>query len=113
MTTLTLNTPLIWSIEFYQRFISPYKGFRCAHAALHQGQSCSQAVKHIILQHGIWRGRPLIKQRFADCKAAYVHLQAEQNQRRNKWQDWAGDCGLDCGCSLLDCDVIGCDISPC
>jgi len=39
-------------IEFYQRIISPRKGFKCAHHALHRGPTCSNAVKSLIEEHG-------------------------------------------------------------
>jgi putative component of membrane protein insertase Oxa1/YidC/SpoIIIJ protein YidD len=50
-------------IKFYQRFISPYKGFRCAHA-------CSEAVKKIIQEHGVFSSRTRISQRFSVCRVA-------------------------------------------
>lgn len=66
-------------IVFYQRFISPYKGFRCAHAALHHGDSCSQAVKNIIHEHGLLKSRTLIKRRFKSCRQAYETLQVQRD----------------------------------
>lgn len=46
---------------------------------LHRGDSCSQAVKKIIAQYGIWQGRYLIQQRFQSCKAAYNFLHLNQS----------------------------------
>ncbi|WP_020396521.1 membrane protein insertion efficiency factor YidD [Thiolinea disciformis] len=93
------RSPFIDMINFYQRFISPYKGFRCAHAAWHGGNSCSQAIKLIIAEQGLWAGRDLIKQRFQDCKMAYQQLQTnkeeEQKEKRDPiCSDCAGDCAL-------------------
>lgn len=48
MTTLALLF-----IRFYQRFISPRKGFRCAHAAFFGGASCSGAIYNLILERGL------------------------------------------------------------
>jgi putative component of membrane protein insertase Oxa1/YidC/SpoIIIJ protein YidD len=61
-------------INIYQRYISPRKGFSCAHRILHQGESCSQYTKQIILSHGPKDGLGLIRQRFRDCKAAHLTL---------------------------------------
>ncbi len=37
-----IDSLAIAAITGYQRYLSPYKGFRCAHRVLHQGESCSQ-----------------------------------------------------------------------
>lgn len=63
----------IWG---YQQFISPYKGFRCAHAVRHGGTGCSGYAKHAIRDHGLWRAIPAIRQRLRDCKAAYHNIKA-------------------------------------
>jgi len=33
-------------ISLYQRYVSPYKGFRCAHRVLHGGDSCSEYIQN-------------------------------------------------------------------
>ena len=63
-------------IRFYQRRLSPHKGFRCAHAALHGGESCSAAVARIIREDGLRAGRPRVAARFAACRAAHGALRA-------------------------------------
>ncbi len=70
----------IWG---YQRFISPYKGFRCAHAVRHGGAGCSGYAKHAIRDHGLWGAIPAIRQRLRDCRAAYEALRAECTCRAN------------------------------
>jgi hypothetical protein len=62
-------------INIDQRYISPRQGFSCAHRILHQGESCFQYTKQIILSHGPKDGLELIRQRFRDCKAAHLPLQ--------------------------------------
>ena len=69
-------------IGAYRRWLSPYKGFRCAHAALHGGASCSQAVADIVAGHGLWQGRRHIRARFRACRAAYQALAANHTARR-------------------------------
>ena len=63
-------------ILFYQRWISPYKGFRCAHGKLHKGFTCSEAVKRIIEEDGLWRGRHRIRRRFRECRYAHYVLRS-------------------------------------
>jgi putative component of membrane protein insertase Oxa1/YidC/SpoIIIJ protein YidD len=62
------------AIRFYQRRLSPHKGFRCAHAALHGGESCSGAVARIVREEGLLAGRQSIAGRFRDCRAAHAAL---------------------------------------
>lgn len=57
-------------IQIYQRYISPYKGFRCAHSVAYGSPSCSAAVKQIVLQHGLVAGWPAIRRRFQACRQA-------------------------------------------
>ena len=109
-----LRVIVIFLIGFYQRFLSSYKGFRCAHAVLHQGPSCSAAVKDIVREHGVLGGLPLTRRRFAQCRAAYRSLQdeTEEERRRRRRRQWNSNacCASSDG---DDCDVLDCsDASP-
>ncbi|MCH0695689.1 membrane protein insertion efficiency factor YidD [Escherichia coli] len=42
---------LLLLIVFYQRFVSPHKGLRCAYGVLHHTHGCSGAVKEIVLRN--------------------------------------------------------------
>lgn len=68
------------AIRAYQRFLSPIKGFRCAHAAYHGGPSCSHAVARIVREHGMRGAWPRIAARFAACRDAHDHLRALTRQ---------------------------------
>lgn len=61
-------------IGLYQRHLSPRKGFRCAHAMLYGGESCSVAVARIVREDGLRGGRARIAARFGACRAAYTAL---------------------------------------
>lgn len=69
-------------INFYQRQISPHKGFSCAYRILHRGESCSQYVKGVIQTRGLLPAIPLIRERFRDCQQASQILRA----RVHPWQ---------------------------
>lgn len=60
----------IGMIRFYQRRISPIKGFRCAHRALHGGDSCSEAILKLVQARGVWNCLPAVRQRFRECSLA-------------------------------------------
>ncbi|EYB66594.1 hypothetical protein DEIPH_ctg084orf0006 [Deinococcus phoenicis] len=69
-----LDTLTLSGIRLYQRHLSPRKGFCCAHAALHGGESCSAAVARIIREEGVVRGRPRIAARVGECRRAHTAL---------------------------------------
>lgn len=71
-----LDTLTLSGIRLYRRWLSPHKGFRCAHAALHGGESCSAAVSHIVREDGLIGGRPRIAARLRECRAAHQVLHA-------------------------------------
>lgn len=71
---MTLDHATLTGIRFYQRRLSPHKGFRCAHAALHGGPSCSAVVRRVIEERGVRRGWPDIIAQFRACRAAHAQL---------------------------------------
>jgi hypothetical protein len=59
------------SIDLYQRYVSPYNGFRYTHRIVHGGTSCSQFVKLTLQQYqDVLSALPEMRQRFAACRAA-------------------------------------------
>lgn len=98
-------------IAAYQRWISPRKGFRCAHSVLHGGTGCSGYAKQALREHGFWSALGLVRQRLRDCRSALGELVAQQEvdedmpgkadpprKRKKKdgffnWTD-AAECGL-------------------
>lgn len=129
----------ISAIGFYQRYISPYKGFRCAHRVLHSESSCSAYAKVMVQRQGLREAIPAIRQRFRDCgeAARVLRLQSgsraagprEGRERQSSWLGCVPDCsgaclpdlsgGCDCGdidlggCDGLGCDAVGCDGMGC
>ena len=61
------------AISFYQRFISPYKGFSCALRVATGGDSCSAYGHTVIARFGLVRGLGLLDRRLALC--GHVHRQ--------------------------------------
>lgn len=97
-----LRLPAAGLIAGYQRFLSPLKGYRCAHRVLHGGDSCSQYVKQTLLAHtanDAWR---LARQRFAACARAQLILmneaqrpeRPEEGERRGVGKDAGQKCFL-------------------
>lgn len=67
----------IAAIQAYQRYLSPYKGYRCAHRLHHGGESCSQYVKREIEEEGLVGIRAKAAARFAECREAGLAMKAE------------------------------------
>jgi uncharacterized protein len=87
---------LLWAIGNYQRFISPYKGYSCAHRVYKGGQGCSAYGYRAIARHGARKGLALLHRRLRACGTQFrlhnprMHLQAGS-------------------CDLPSADCHGCD----
>lgn len=59
-------------IRGYQRWISPYKGYCCAHKAYRGGTSCSEFALLSIREAGrVTLALPRIRARLYECRLAY------------------------------------------
>ncbi len=104
--TWLLAQPLaLLAISGYQYFVSPHKGWCCAHAALHRGESCSAYAKRTIAQRGVLSGAALLLARLDACREAGAIVRAGPA---------SGDCDRACqdgcekGCSQ-PCDTAWTD----
>ncbi|MDD3466624.1 MAG: membrane protein insertion efficiency factor YidD [Campylobacterales bacterium] len=71
----------IFFINIYQKYISPKKGYVCAHRHYHGGDSCSEYTKKCISEFGIIKTIPLFFERLDDCKKTFnEHQEEERNQ---------------------------------
>jgi len=57
----------LWAISAYQRFVSPHKGFRCAHHARTGGPTCSNYGKQVLREFGFLDALSLLRLRLAAC----------------------------------------------
>ena len=85
------------AIRFYQKTISPRKGFSCAYAGHTGRSSCSHLGYRAISRYGVWRGLQVLDARLHKCGAAH--------RRQNPLGPLVGQAGfIDC-CG--DCDFPG------
>lgn len=110
-------------IKFYQKVISPRKGFRCAYGKLHGSTGCSGAILETLMSKGIRDGKEDILERLDACKAAYTHLSSnsrDENKPKKKKGGRVKECAGELAEGALDlltpkkCDIGdcgGCDIS--
>ncbi|HXD06418.1 MAG TPA: membrane protein insertion efficiency factor YidD [Burkholderiaceae bacterium] len=115
---------LLAAIRGYQRYVSPYKGFRCAYRC-HTGRaSCSALGYRAVRRHGVLGGLALIRERTYRCGVAHRRHQcapvASLHSQRGVC-DVGCDAPCDAGCDLsgaLDvCNLSGaldvCDLLSC
>lgn len=107
-------------IAFYQKFLSPLKGYRCAYAALHGGDPCSEAVKKLVIDKGCFGAYQDIRVRFQACREANETLIRNDKRRRSRCDYCdcdSGACADTGSCRKLDScdDHPGCDLPdlPC
>jgi putative component of membrane protein insertase Oxa1/YidC/SpoIIIJ protein YidD len=67
----------IVAITGYQKYLSPHKGFVCAHRVLYGGESCSQYIKRVITQDGFPAILTKSRRRFQACKQANRILKSQ------------------------------------
>ena len=99
------------AIRFYQRRLSPYKGFSCALSAGTGGASCSAYGYAVIARFGLRRGIKLLDRRLALC--GHVHRRMAPPcpapvHPRHRYQQ--GFCDAPCD---LPCDGPGHCHFPC
>lgn len=94
-------------IRFYQKYISPYKGFCCAYRCYTGHASCSDLGYRAIRHYGIRRGIGVLRQRLVKCGVAYRRFSAVTRSLDKQ----AGHCDLPCDIPAdLSCDLSACDL---
>lgn len=92
-------------IKFYQKFISPHKGFSCAYRIYTGNASCSVLGYRAIRFWGLRRGLSVLRQRLVKCGVAHSRY---ANVRHRQ----AGfiDVGCDVPCDLPTCEHHSCHL---
>ncbi|MEC5396725.1 membrane protein insertion efficiency factor YidD [Uliginosibacterium sp. H1] len=90
---------LLVAIHGYRRFVSPWKGFRCAYRAQTGHASCSTLGLRAVRRHGALKGLGILDLRLARCREAQrLHVPPP----RRPLAAQRGDCDLPCD---VDCDL--------
>ncbi len=113
------------AIAFYQRHISPHKGFVCAYRAHTGCGSCSRLGQRAIRRYGVIKGTQLLFARFEKCAQAhrrYGGLAAASSFARRPGgltqQRGFVDCACDIPCAGMECGTFfevadSCGACPC
>lgn len=81
-----LNRCGIRLIRYYQRFISPHKGYCCAHHQLHQQGSCSAFGIQCLTHQSVPRALGMMRRRSQSCHAAAKELQKPGKSHKRSGQ---------------------------
>ena len=85
-------------ITFYQRRISPHKGYSCAYGVLHKNGTCSSRVYSIIQNSPRANLISEISTQFKACKEAHFKLSSEKDKDEENGNNgcWliTGECGF-------------------
>jgi len=69
----------IASLNLYQTYLSPRKGFSCPHRLLHGDASCSTYLKQVLINQDLKTALQLAPQRFQACKVAAQTLRQQSS----------------------------------
>lgn len=105
------------AIRFYQRRISPYKGFCCAYRSQLGRCSCSELGLRAIRRYGLLKGVGVLQQRLELCGVTYRrHWEnVKGSQRGSAPCDIPCDCSTGSGCDIpnFDCKGVSRYVSCC
>lgn len=95
LQAFSLKYLLLLLVKAYQKWVSPSKGFTCAHRAYFGRSTCSVYGWNAISKHGSLTGIKLILRRFKSCSVAFQKLEKEDpkdESPRKKRDDDFGKC---------------------
>jgi putative component of membrane protein insertase Oxa1/YidC/SpoIIIJ protein YidD len=118
-----LRTLILSLILFYQRRLSPHKGFTCAYSDLTGRASCSHIGFRAVRRFGALSGLAMAQRRTALCGIAYRrYAPVTARHLRSQRGDCDPGCDLPCDCEAPSgkglsrfcscaqyCDCGGCD----
>lgn len=106
-------------IRFYQRYVSPRKGFQCAYGFAGCGRSCSALGLRAVRRYGAFQGLSVLRRRLYLCGVAHrrfapaAALALQTRQRAGFLQAQRGDCDLG-GCDVVsDIPSLSCFVGDC
>ena len=120
-----MNAAAVLAIAGYQRWLSPYKGFRCAHDVLWHRGGCSGFGKRAFGRYPTLFAWDLLRRRFAECRLAALILTVDGqygdsrgDRRRERKRSPLDACTPD-PCmpfwigGVPDCNAISCEAHHC
>ncbi len=104
---LCVRKSITGSISYYQKYLSPLKGYSCAHRILHRGESCSQYVKRTFGEQNFKTALSMTRERFNECSLAALELNRLVIQSNSSSKNGGSDSECEClKCCCLDRESI-------
>jgi putative component of membrane protein insertase Oxa1/YidC/SpoIIIJ protein YidD len=100
-----VNKSILYSIDLYQKYLSPHKGYCCAYKVYHDDVSCSEFTKNSIKDVGFIQSILIIKQRFKECKISSERIKEEKECCQSEGFKRFDNC---VGNSCKTCEVASC-----
>lgn len=88
------------AISFYQRYVSPYKGFCCAYRHHTGRQSCSMLGIRVVRRYGAFKGLAVLRRRLYLCGVAHRRYTPVGRVRAMGHQQGFCDVGCDIPCDF-------------
>jgi putative component of membrane protein insertase Oxa1/YidC/SpoIIIJ protein YidD len=106
---------ILTAITFYQRYLSPHKGFCCAYRVRTGRSSCSVLGFRAVRRYGVFTGLGVLKRRTYLCGVAHRRYSLPQSRIFHAQRGFCDvGCDFPCeipsfdsGASLSDCSVCG------
>jgi len=76
-----MNKIILKIILFYRHYISPYKGYKCAHHHVHGDGSCSYWALGVIEKRGVFYFICNVRPRLVECQLAYEGLKEPKDEK--------------------------------
>lgn len=115
MTSLTaggfrpIEDLAVMAIRLYRRYLSPYKGYRCAHGMLHGGDTCSGFGLRAYRRFPFATAHAVLRRRIEKCREAYLVLMSRAEERRRRRRESGKPNHVLDSCGPGDCDLGPCD----
>ena len=109
---MTASVPIspvaCWLIGWYQRYVSPYKGFCCAYRVMLGRDSCSQFASRAIRRRGLSEGAQLARRRFDKCRWSSFVLDYDRARQRRDRRGRVESCVNGCNPTCDGADAAEC-----
>ncbi len=99
-------------IQFYRKYISKHKGFKCAYGVKHGRNTCSGIGLKAFKKAGFFKGMKLLRRQFDRCIIAHYELKEANpdigKYKRLSYHHSSQRGFVDCGDACGSCDVGHC-----
>jgi len=88
------NRTVVYSIDLYQRYISPHKGYCCAYRFYSNKMSCSEFAKKCFMKYGFKKSFILSRHHLKKCKDIYLFEKKKDNKKEDSSESYCKECAI-------------------